>query len=66
MKNRESHKVVKLVSVLYGRLVTRPAAVTRQIIVPTYGRFPADSIRHLIYTVYPNVPFLTARFYLYY
>ena len=38
--------------------------VTRRIIVPTYGSFAADLIRHLLHIVYLYVPFLAARFYL--
>ena len=38
--------------------------VTRRIIVPTYGSFTADLIRHLLHIVYLNVLFFTARFYL--
>lgn len=37
----------------------------RRIIVPTYGIFTADLIRHLLHTDYPNMPFFTAHFYLY-
>ena len=38
----------------------------RRIIVPTYGSFTANQIRHLPYIVSPNVLYITARFFLSY
>ncbi len=40
--------------------------VMRRIIVPTYGSFTANQIRHLPYIVSPNVLYITARFFLSY